>query len=218
MYFTGRIRPTLIPCLSMHKTFAILFFKLLISFSYGSSATKPLPSVKCSFEAPLPIVSTPRSSLASPSGAASTTNTASASASATAKNLDFKSYKIRKTMTVTTEEIELKDSTLFSISRGGCNEYGEDLNFEFDKKTFSAKEMRHWLLEISASLKIVLKENEEKNGALLEKAEAIRKLADDKVPYTNGDSIKVGKDTFEVYVSEGRPGKLNAKIEVSSEF
>jgi len=130
-------------------------------------------------------------------------------------NHAFKKYVSTKTETDTTESGEFKDGTLFSVSRGGCRDFGEDFSFEFDSQNHDASEVKFWLSKIYLTIKLLISGNENKTGAILSKTEAIKKLSQAKTPYLYGDTIKVGDDTFEIYVNAARKGRMKTTLTIT---
>lgn len=130
------------------------------------------------------------------------------------KDSNFAFYKIKQAPTEVTETGKTKGGLVFTIVRGGCNEFGEIYIFETDSNQQPVTNIKYWIEQsaIILSRKLV----QSPNKSLVQLAQKVSKILEKYPEYKYDQSALIEKDHLEIDVAELPLNKTKIQILVNA--
>lgn len=130
------------------------------------------------------------------------------------KKADFDIYQVKKAPTLTTEIGKTQYGLVFTLTRGGCIEYGEVLVLQFNSQTHSAKEVSYWVGKVAKSLQEL--ESGSSSSALAGRGKQLKELLEKRPDYQYGSTIKVGDDMIELIGTDLAERQVKFQVNVNA--
>lgn len=130
------------------------------------------------------------------------------------KQEEFESYRSRTESTYMIEYGKTRDGVLFSMTRGGCIEFGEVYVLQFASQTQAIQNVAFWIKKVAQALKEI--ESGSNTSILSKRSKQLKELLDKKPDYQYATSVKVGDDIYEVVATDLPDRQIKIQVNINA--